>query len=115
MNLSGANASGYQATVDYAFTGKDTLGRIGNGNDLAMTLTPATAPASFSLSISVTNGIATLSWPSVSNQTYWVQYESALTNANLDELPGEMVATGTTASKTDAVGLETRFYRVRTQ
>jgi hypothetical protein len=115
VNLSGANASGYQATVDYAFVGTDSLGRVGDGNDLAITLTPATAPTSFSLSLSVTNGIATLTWPSVSDQTYWVQYKSALTNANWDDLSGEVIGTGDAASKTDPVGLETRFYRVRTQ
>lgn len=115
VNLSGPNASGYQATVDYAFTGTDSLGRVGNGNDLAITLAPATVPTSFSLSISATNGIATLTWPSVSNQTYWVQYKSALTNASWDDLPGEVVAAGTSASKTDTIGTETRFYRVRIQ
>lgn len=49
------------------------------GNDLAITLAP--------VSISVTNGIATLMWPSVRKQIYWVQHKSSLTNANRYELP----------------------------
>ncbi len=31
---------GYAATVDYAFSGVDSLGRTGDGNDIAITLTP---------------------------------------------------------------------------
>lgn len=31
---------GYAATIDYSFLGTDSLGRIGNGNDIAITLTP---------------------------------------------------------------------------
>ena len=115
VNLVGSNADRYQVSLDYAFNGTDELGRVGNGNDLAITLTPAIRPSSFSLSISVTNGIATLTWPSVSNQTYWVQYKNALTNANWDDLPGEVIATGSNASKTDTTGTKTRFYRVKTQ
>ncbi len=30
----------YVASVDYAFSGTDSLGRIGNGNDIAVTLVP---------------------------------------------------------------------------
>ena len=33
--------NGYTATVDYAYTGTDALGRIGDGNDLAVTLVAA--------------------------------------------------------------------------
>lgn len=115
LNLVGANAGNYQITLDYAFNGTDALGRVGDGNDLAITLTPASTPSQFSLSISVTNGMATLTWPSVSNQIFWVQYKNTLTNVNWDELPDEVIATGTTTSKTDPVGPDTRFYRVRTQ
>jgi hypothetical protein len=36
---------GYTATVDYAFSGTDTLGRVGNGNDIAVTIVPEPATA----------------------------------------------------------------------
>ena len=114
VNLNGANSGGYACAVDYAFNGTDALGRVGDGNDLAITLAPATNPSQFSLSITVSNSVATLTWPSMSNQTYWVQYKSALTNANWDELSGEVIATGDRAFKTDPVGPTARFYRVRT-
>jgi hypothetical protein len=112
--LSGPNASGYEVTVDHAFTGTDAVGRVGDGNDVAITLAASSAP-SLNLSLRVTNNVAVLTWPSVSNQTYWVQYKTALTNAAWDDLPGEVIATGHSASKTDAVGPAMRFYRVRTQ
>jgi autotransporter-associated beta strand protein len=34
------NAPGYTATVDYAFSGVDDLGRVGDGNDIAVTVVP---------------------------------------------------------------------------
>lgn len=30
----------YTAIIDYAFSGVDSLGRVGNGNDIALTLFP---------------------------------------------------------------------------
>lgn len=64
-------------------------------------------------SIRVTNGVATLTWPAISNQTYRVQSKSSLTNANWTDLPGDVVATGTNAAKTDGPGADGRFYRVK--
>jgi hypothetical protein len=33
-------SGGYTATIDYAYAGTDMLGRIGDGNDIAVTLLP---------------------------------------------------------------------------
>jgi len=41
--------NGYTATVDYAFSGTDALGRTGDGNDLAVTITPVPEPQSYAL------------------------------------------------------------------
>jgi autotransporter-associated beta strand protein len=41
--------SGYVATVDYAFTGTDSAGRVGNGNDIAVTITPEPSAAVLAL------------------------------------------------------------------
>lgn len=115
VNLVGVNADGYQVSLDYAFTGTDSLGRVGDGNDLAIMLVPVTVPPLFSLSISVTNNVATLNWPSINNQAYVVQYKNSLTNADWDELPGVVIATGTNTSTTDVTEERTRFYRVKMQ
>jgi MYXO-CTERM domain-containing protein len=37
--------AGLIATIDYAFSGTDSLGRVGNGNDIAVTLVPEPASA----------------------------------------------------------------------
>jgi autotransporter-associated beta strand protein len=39
--------AGYSASVDYAYTGVDSLGRTGDGNDIAITLTPEPSTALF--------------------------------------------------------------------
>jgi len=36
---------GYSATIDYGFTGVDALGRIGTGNDIAISIVPAPSSA----------------------------------------------------------------------
>ena len=43
--------AGYYATIDYAFNGVDSLGRLGNGNDIAVVLTPE--PASLLLFVAI--------------------------------------------------------------
>ena len=45
------NPAGYAATVNYTFTGPDSIGRIGTGNDVAVTITaiPTPEPSAFVL------------------------------------------------------------------
>lgn len=49
LNLFGANSAGYSYTVNYAFNGTDVLGRVGDGNDLAITLMVIPEPSSLTL------------------------------------------------------------------
>lgn len=65
--------------------------------------------------IRITNGVATLTWPAISNRTYRVQYKTSLTNAGWTDLSGDVTATSTNATKTDAFGTTARFYRVQAQ
>jgi hypothetical protein len=60
----------------------------------------------------MTNGVFTLTWPSISNATYRVQSNTSLTRTNWIDLPGDVTATSTNASKTDTPGGAARFYRV---
>jgi autotransporter-associated beta strand protein len=46
--------SGYTATIDYAFNGTDSLGRVGNGNDIAVTLIPE--PGSLGVMLGLAGG-----------------------------------------------------------
>jgi hypothetical protein len=63
-------------------------------------------------SINATNGFCTLTWAAVSNRTYRVQFKNSLDETNWADLPGDVTATNSTASKTDVLGDTTRFYRL---
>jgi len=62
----------------------------------------------------LTNGVFTLTWPSISNVTYRVEYNSSLVTTNWTGVPGDVTATGTNASKTDPADTTNRFYRLKT-
>jgi hypothetical protein len=74
---------------------------------LVATLTPPTIQ-----SATFANGLATLTWSSITNHHYRVQFKSSLDATNWTDVPGDVTATGPSASKTDAVGGTNRFYRV---
>ncbi|HXS69287.1 MAG TPA: hypothetical protein VN761_10615 [Candidatus Polarisedimenticolia bacterium] len=58
---------------------------------------------------------ANLTWRAISNHYYRVQYVSDLSSTNWTDVPGDIYATGATASKSDptSTGAQRRFYRVR--
>jgi hypothetical protein len=53
-----------------------------------------------------------VTWTSVSNRVYRVEYKTNLTDTNWIGLSPEVVATGSTASLSDAVYASRLFYRV---
>src|SRR5208282_5728573 len=76
-----------------------------------LTVTAVSQPAI--ISISLTNGVITITWSSVAGMTYRVQATGSLNNPNWTNLPPAVTATGPTASKTDVIGnTPQRFYRV---
>jgi YD repeat-containing protein len=62
----------------------------------------------------VTGGGVTIQWQSVPGKTYRVQFKNSLNDADWTNVPGDIPASGASASKTDAtvLGQLTRFYRV---
>lgn len=63
--------------------------------------------------IEVVEGGVLLRWTSIPGRTYRVQFTPAIAPAAWQDLPGDVLATGTTAGKGDAIGGQTRrFYRV---
>src|SRR5439155_2476390 len=63
--------------------------------------------------VSFTNSAVTLSWASVSGQSYRIQFSTNLVSTNWTALLPDVTATNTTASKTDVVGSNAfRFYRI---
>jgi hypothetical protein len=69
------------------------------------------SPPSFS-SITMTNGMATLSWYAISNRHYRVQFISDLGAGSWTDVTGDVIATAATASKTDSPGGVLRYYRL---
>jgi hypothetical protein len=64
-------------------------------------------------SVTQTNGEVTLTWNSISGATYRVQYKDDLNQSTWNDLPGDLTASGDSASKTDFSGfLAQRFYRI---
>jgi hypothetical protein len=54
----------------------------------------------------------TLTWSAAPGRVYRVRYKDALNALDWMTLPGDIVAPGTTASKTDSSGVGQRFYQV---
>jgi hypothetical protein len=73
----------------------------------------APPPAPVIQSIQLTNGMATVLWSSTANSTYRLQYKNTLLDAGWTDLLPNVMATGPTATMTNAVnGATQRFYRV---
>jgi hypothetical protein len=78
-----------------------------------LTVTGVTAPFSM-LPPRVLGTNVELSWTSVSNVAYRVEFNGpSLDPSNWNALPGDITATNSTASKTDPLTADRRFYRVR--
>ena len=71
-----------------------------------------TAPAPTILPPVVTKTNVVITWSAVSNATYRVQFKADLT-APWTDLPGDVLAAGSTASKTDAPTSNSGFYRIQ--
>ncbi|MBE7499194.1 MAG: hypothetical protein HS113_02575 [Verrucomicrobiales bacterium] len=65
------------------------------------------------MSVTVADGIATISWAATPGTVYVLQGKSDLHGGNWINLAGEVTANGTTASQSDAVDARGQcFYRV---
>jgi hypothetical protein len=64
-------------------------------------------------SITITNGVAVITWNSVANNYYRLQYKNNLLDANWTDLAPDILATGSVTSTTNVLGgAPRRFYRV---
>jgi hypothetical protein len=65
-------------------------------------------------SVATTNGVATVTWNSISNQTYRLLYKDDLLNTNWSVVPQDVTATSASTSHTNVIGTTPmRYYRVQ--
>jgi len=64
-------------------------------------------------SINASNSNITISWEAIPGQAYRVDFKDRLDIIQWSSLAGDVVATSSTASKTDPIGPGQRYYRVR--
>ena len=103
LTLSGASAGNYTLIQPTGLAANIT-GKV---------VTILSVPPPVITSIGVTNGIATITWTSVTNGTYRVQYRNSLNAGAWNSLSPDVTATASTATLTDGVsGALQRFYRV---
>jgi hypothetical protein len=73
---------------------------------------PTTQPPQIT-DLSLTNGVAMLSWLALPGTIYQVQYKNDLNDPNWIVLGGNLVASGNSVSATNAInGVASRFYRI---
>ena len=71
------------------------------------------APAPVIQSVSVSNGVVTLTWSAVADRKYRLQSKDGTGSTNWNDVPPEVTATGPTASTTDTSGSQAqRLYRI---
>jgi hypothetical protein len=81
-------------------------------NHFTVTVIPPAGPPLI-LSLTVSNGVATITWSSVAGHTYQLEYSDTLTATNWTSVIPTVPASNSTSSTTNAVGNKLhRFYRV---
>jgi hypothetical protein len=117
VSLSSAGAAAGAAVGRYPITPSVAQG-VGLGNYTiayypgTLTVTP-TALTILSIVSSPGNTNIIITWTSISNSVYRVQYKATLSSTNWVSLAPDVIATGTTASLTDhPAGASQRYYRI---
>lgn len=100
-----------RADIRLAQGGDGELYLLSKSDGMIRKLTAVLIPPTIE-SIRMTNGVCTLTWPAISNRTYRVQFKASLTDSAWTDLPGDVTATGPSASKTNTPGESLRFYRL---
>jgi hypothetical protein len=81
-------------------------------NHFTVTVIPPAVPPVI-LSLTITSGVATITWSSVAGHTYQLEYSDTLTATNWTSVIPTVPASNSTCSTTNAVGNKLhRFYRV---
>jgi hypothetical protein len=114
-NIAGATASSFSITNVQPADGGGYSVEVSNAVDTVISLEAVLAlitPTPEILSPEISGENFTLTWNSLAGKTYRVQYKDNLEDTDWTDLLPDVVATGATASKSDAVGNSQRFYRI---
>jgi hypothetical protein len=81
-------------------------------NSFTVTVLPPGMPAIIE-AITVGDGIAIITWSTVTGRTYRLQFKDKLDVATWNDVVPDIIATGNSTSATNAIGtLQARFYRI---
>ena len=101
-----------RADIRFALGGDGELYLLSKSDGMIRKFTGVLIPPTIK-SVQMTNGAFTVTWSSITNVTYRVQYKTSLTDPDWMDLAGDVTATGPTASKTDAPSDPVKFYRIK--
>jgi hypothetical protein len=104
----GENVGSYLITPSGQTSGNYTI----TFNTGTLTITGGVQIITSKLSV-IGVGQISITWNSVSNSTYRVQFKNDLNTILWSDLNGDILATGNTSSKTDVMTSPHRFYRVQ--
>ncbi len=107
----GVAYGGGRADIRLAMPGDGEIYILSKSDGMIRRLVAAIAPPVLQAQPG-TNGLVTLIWASISNHHYRLQYKSSVLDTNWTDLSGDVTATNSVATKTDALSAATRFYRV---
>lgn len=116
-NIAGATASSYAIpVVQLADSGGYSV-EVTNAVDTVISLEGVLSlitPPPQILSSEAAGGMFTLTWNALGGKTYRVQFKDSLDDTNWSDLLPDVTASGPTASKSDPLGPDRRFYRILT-
>ncbi len=107
----GVAYGGGRADIRLAEDGNHELYVLSKSDGMIRQITAVLSPPTIS-SVTVLDTNVTVSWPSIINQKYRLQYVTSITNTNWTSVVGDVTATTTNSSKTDSVGSTPKFYRI---
>ena len=108
----GVAYGGGRADIRLAPGGDGEIYVLSKSDGMIRQMTAVVAPPVIQ-SITLTNGVVTLTWQSIAGASYRVQSKPVLEAPAWNNLPGDVTATGPTASKTNTPASGAGFYRVQ--
>ncbi|HTY88610.1 MAG TPA: PQQ-dependent sugar dehydrogenase [Candidatus Acidoferrum sp.] len=100
-----------RADIRLAQDGDGELYLLSKSDGMIRRLTAALIPPTIQ-GAGVTNSVFTATWLAISNNTYRLQFKNSLTDMTWSNVPGDVIATGPVAWKTDTITTTTRYYRL---